>query len=109
MKCVLFSSSGSNDGDWMLALPWTQANTNGSKTNTEKVDAISPPITALPNGDTWSPPSPNPIAIGNIPAVIASVVITIGRIRRLAAPMAAFTALHLEYFLLQKMKWEKRE
>ena len=89
MKSVLFSSSGSNEEDLMLALFCIHANTIGNNTNTENVEAINPPITALPKGETWSPPSPNPIAIGSIPAVMASVVIMIGRMRSLAASKAA--------------------
>lgn len=53
------------------------------------VDATNPPITALPNGADCSPDSPIPDAIGTIPAIIAILVIRIGRNRIDALVMAA--------------------
>ena len=45
----------------------------------------SPPTTARPSGAVCSPPSPRPSAIGTMPAIIARLVMRIGR-RRLRAP-----------------------
>jgi hypothetical protein len=56
---------------------------NGKITRLEKMEKIRPPITAVPKGDVWSPPSPKPKAIGTIPAIIAKLVIRIGLIRSL--------------------------
>lgn len=50
----------------------------GTNNKMVTVEAISPPITALPKGATCSAPSPKPIAIGNIPASIAAAVINTG-------------------------------
>ena len=53
---------------------------------------INPPITARPNGAFCSPPSPRPSAIGAIPIVIASAVISTGRKRTKPASIAAAVA-----------------
>src|SRR5262249_34414815 len=44
----------------------------GTKNSVVTVARPSPPITARPNGAFCSPPSPNPVAIGNMPKIIAS-------------------------------------
>src|ERR1700742_4853303 len=44
-----------------------------------RVEANKPPITARPNGADCSPASPRPDAIGIIPAIMAMLVINIGR------------------------------
>jgi len=46
-------------------------------------------MTARPSGAVCSPPSPRPSAIGIIPAIIAKLVIRIGRRRVLAPSIAA--------------------
>ena len=43
------------------------------------VEATRPPITARPSGADCSPPSPSASAVGIIPAIIARLVIRIGR------------------------------
>lgn len=58
------------------------------------VEAISPPITALPKGATCSAPSPHPIAIGNIPAIIAAAVISTGLNLDDAANLAALAGFN---------------
>ncbi|MNL66346.1 hypothetical protein D3C87_1907970 [compost metagenome] len=63
------------------------------------VDAIRPPITALPRGATCSAPSPIPIAIGNIPASMAAAVINIGRNLDEAANLAAFVGFKAIFLL----------
>ena len=45
------------------------------------VEVNNPPITAIAMGERKLGSDPQPIAIGNIPAIIAIVVITIGRAR----------------------------
>lgn len=55
-------------------------------------EAPSPPITARPSGADCSPPSPMPIARGSMPAIIARLVIRIGRSRSAAACRAAPSA-----------------
>ena len=55
--------------------------TAGTNSNDRNVDTMSPPITAIAIGDRNSPPAPIAKALGAIPAVIAIVVITIGRAR----------------------------
>ncbi|MNT28213.1 hypothetical protein D3C72_1638840 [compost metagenome] len=71
----------------------------GNRSRIARVDATSPPITALPNGATCSAPSPIPIAIGNIPASMAAAVINIGLKRDAAASLAAFTGFKAIFFL----------
>ena len=56
-----------------------KANTCGNTNSAARVEAISPPITALPNGADCSPDSPMPDAMGIIPATMAMLVIKIGR------------------------------
>src|SRR5258708_31353463 len=52
------------------------------------VAPIRPPMTARPRGAVCEPASPRPSAIGNMPAIIAQLVIRIGR-SRLDAPATA--------------------
>ena len=52
-------------------------------------EPINPPITALPKGAACSEPSPMPMAMGSIPANIATAVIKIGRKREADAKRAA--------------------
>src|SRR5271165_4189126 len=53
----------------------------GNKEQRSPGGEIRPPITARPKGAFCSPPSPRPNAIGTIPMIIASAVISTGRIR----------------------------
>ena len=69
----------------------TSANTSGSTNSVATVAASSPPITARPNGALCSLPSLNPSAKGSMPAIMARLVIRIGR-TRLAAPSTAACA-----------------
>lgn len=62
------------------------------------VDAIRPPITALPKGATCSAPSPKPIAIGNIPASIAAAVISTGLSLEEAASLAALAGFKSNFY-----------
>ena len=52
----------------------------------------SPPITARPSGAFCSPPSPKPSAIGTMPIIIASAVMSTGRMRVYPAATAALNA-----------------
>jgi MFS family permease len=60
---------------------FTSIKTVGTKNRVAAVAKINPPITARPRGAFCSPPSPRPNAIGTIPIIIASAVISTGRIR----------------------------
>src|SRR5262249_42564221 len=80
-NCRLAGSNGSIDADARPAPPITRANTAGRAKRVVAVAAASPPITARPSGAVWSLPSPDPMAIGTIPAIIAQLVIRIGRTR----------------------------
>ena len=53
----------------------------GTTTSVSSVEVIRPPIVAIEIGDRKSLPSPVPIADGNMPRIIATVVIMIGRSR----------------------------
>lgn len=53
----------------------------GTTTKVSKVEVIKPPITAIAIGLRTSEPAPILKAIGIIPAIIAIVVISIGRKR----------------------------
>jgi hypothetical protein len=69
----------------------------GTNNRIVTVEAISPPITALPNGATCSAPSPIPIAIGNIPANIAAAVINTGLNREEAASLAELAGFNANF------------
>ena len=56
------------------------------------VAKIRPPITARPSGAFCSPPSPRPSAIGVMPMIMASAVISTGRKRTNPASSAAAVA-----------------
>src|SRR5260221_14624502 len=91
MKYVLAGSSGSSEGE--RALPLAKiANTLGSTNSVATVASARPPTTARPSGAVWSPPSPRPRASGIMPAIIAQLVIKIGRSRERAPSMAAVAA-----------------
>lgn len=92
-KYLLAGSSGSNDGPTIVVLDIREEKKCGTNSKMVIVEAISPPITALPKGATCSAPSPSPIAIGNIPANIAAAVINTGRNRDEAASLAALAGL----------------
>ena len=64
-------------------------NTTGTKISVATVAKIRPPITARPSGAFCSPPSPRPSAIGAMPMIIASAVISTGRKRTKPASSAA--------------------
>jgi len=68
------------------------ANTLGTKNKVATVANNNPPITARPSGAFCSPPSPKPKAIGTIPMIIASAVISTGRTRVYPAETAACSA-----------------
>ena len=68
-------------------------NTHGTKNNVANVANNSPPMTARPSGAFCSPPSPRPIAIGNMPMIMASAVMTTGRMRTKPASTAASAGL----------------
>ena len=67
-------------------------NTLGTKNNVATVANNNPPITARPNGAFCSPPSPKPSAIGTMPMIMASAVISTGRMRVYPASIAACKA-----------------
>ena len=58
-------------------------------TSVATVASSRPPITARPSGAFCSPPSPRPSAIGTMPMIIASAVISTGRKRVKPASIAA--------------------
>ena len=74
------------------ALPQIIAKTDGSTNSVAKVAAAKPPTTARPNGAVCWPPSPMPNASGIMPAIIARLVIKIGRSRLAAHAAAALVA-----------------
>ena len=53
------------------------------------VENSMPPTTATPSGARASPPAPNPSAIGRIPAMVESAVMSTGRKRVCAACVTA--------------------
>src|SRR4051794_11446791 len=61
----------------------------GTKNSVVTVARLSPPITARPSGAFCSPPSPRPVAIGNMPKIIAKAVINTGLSRVIPAANAA--------------------
>ena len=75
----LAGSSGSKDGLSFLVFLLTQVNRVGRMSRVVIEEKINPPMTACPRGATCSPPSPIPEAMGIIPAIMAKVVIRIGR------------------------------
>ena len=70
----------------------SSANTAGTKNSVATVASDNPPMTARPSGAFCSPPSPNPSAIGTMPMIIASAVISTGRNRPKPASSAASSA-----------------
>src|SRR5262249_47724903 len=78
-KCRLSGSSGSSDTDATEAPVCTMAKIAGRISSVVPVAAIRPPITARPSGATCWPPSPSARAIGVMPAIIAKLVMRIGR------------------------------
>ena len=69
----------------------TRLKTTGTKISVAIVAKIRPPTTARPSGAFCSPPSPSPSAIGAMPIIIASAVMTTGRNRTKPASSAAAT------------------
>ena len=68
-------------GPTRFSKPSARLNPAGTISSVSIVDRISPPITTVPIGARHAPsPPPNTPdrAVGTIPAVIATVVITIG-------------------------------
>src|SRR5579884_2643683 len=82
---------GSNDTPSRWLFFCTRAKMAGRTNNVAMVAAARPPITARPSGTICLSASPSPIATGNIPAIIARLVIKMGR-RRLRAPSLAASA-----------------
>ena len=67
-------------------------NTVGTKKSVATVATKRPPITARPSGAFCSPPSPSANAIGSMPMIMASAVISTGRKRVKPASSAAAAA-----------------
>ena len=67
------------------------AEKGGYEESVATVANTRPPITARPSGAFCSPPSPSPSAIGSMPMIIASAVISTGRKRVKPASSAAPT------------------
>src|ERR1700730_16733741 len=67
---------------------WTTLNIVGTRNSVAQVANSRPPITARPSGAFWL----GSIAIGTMPMIIASAVISTGRNRVLPASIAAVTA-----------------
>ena len=76
----------------MVARDCTKANTEGSTNRVAAVAAARPPITARPRGAFCWPDSPKASAMGSMPAIMAQVVIRMGR-SRLPAPSTAAAVL----------------
>ena len=76
----------------IMAIGVATANTEGSTTRVASVAAASPPMTARPSGATCWPPSPSASAIGTMPAIMAQLVIKIGRSRARPASTPASPA-----------------
>ena len=72
----------------MVARDCTKANTEGSTNSVAAVAAASPPMTARPKGAFCWPDSPKASAMGSMPAIMAQVVMRMGR-SRLPAPSTA--------------------
>ena len=70
---------------------WIMLNTTGTNISVATVAKTRPPMTARPSGAFCSPPSPRPSAIGTMPMIIASAVISTGRKRTKPASIAAAT------------------
>ena len=84
----------------------------GTKTRLKTVDVRRPPITDMPIGARNSALAPMPSATGSIPAVMATVVMMIGRARlraamtkaswrlrpRLSREMIAYSTSRIEFF-----------
>src|SRR3984885_7157401 len=72
--------------------------TAGTKIRVATVAQNRPPMTARPSGAFCSPPSPNPIAIGTMPMIMARAVISTGRNRVnpafSAAPIASLPSVN---------------
>jgi len=62
--------------------PDTSSNESRRKISDRTIELISPPITVMASGLSISEPAPIPNASGNMPAIVASAVIAIGRKRR---------------------------
>ncbi len=62
---------------------------DGTNTSDSTVETSRPPITAIAIGARNSPPSPNAMALGSMPATMASVVMTMGRARLRPASITA--------------------
>jgi len=59
----------------------TSVNAAGTMTSVSAVEVIRPPITATAIGWRNEVSPPRPMATGNMPAIMATVVMTIGRAR----------------------------
>ena len=80
-----FLASRFKDPSKLMWLELDSATYQGSDPNTissvNNDEVITPPMTARPIGASSSPPLPAPIDIGNMPKIIAIVVIRMGRNR----------------------------
>lgn len=90
-------SSGSKVGLIIEVLDMIEEKKCGTRSKMVTVEAISPPITALPKGAICSDPSPKPKAIGNIPANMAAAVINTGRNLDDAANLAALAGFSARF------------
>src|SRR5271166_626059 len=79
--------SASPDGRWRWEC--SRLKTVGTKNSVATVATRSPPMTARPRGAFCSPPSPRANAIGSMPMIMASAVISTGRKRVNPASIAA--------------------
>ena len=77
-------------------------NTTGTKNSVANVAKSKPPMTARPSGAFCSPPSPRPMAIGTMPMIMASAVMTTGRMRTKPASRAASRAFLPSFELLAR-------
>jgi len=84
MHSVRYSDrGGSSDRDRVPARLRTTANIAGNIHRVARVAPTSPPTTARPSGADCSAALPRPKAIGNMPAIIARLVMRMGRKRLL--------------------------
>ena len=64
-------------------------NSAGMNSNDRNVETKSPPMTAVAIGDRNSAPAPNAKALGTMPAIIAMLVMIMGRARFCTASIMA--------------------
>jgi hypothetical protein len=75
----------------------------------QDIETTIPPITAIASGFSTCEPDPRDKASGNIPAMAAMAVITIGRSLRLPASIIAFSGLRRVLAIVERSMSNKIE